>query len=1259
MAVVVGVGRLLAPQAEALKPHLETALAQSLGASVRIEGLTVQWPGVLPSMTLTGLAIERDGATRVELDEAVVEFHWLNAFKSDEVVTHLALVAPELVVAEQTSGEWTLLWSDEALPPTSSPPPAGDAPPSMALLNQWPDWLGFSLRAAQLTMLPIDQDTIGVHLAEVDFVRAGQRFRLTGWLAAAENAPEQVQFRVALARTDERWSSAAAWVDAQDVSLSYWLSEMGYADLLPVDTLLSAEAWVSWNELEGARLDADAQLTGPHGVLDSQWKARRWPVDGERAWAVELRELDLNGQSALRALAVGVTPEAYAMALERADLAAVHRALEPWLAPLAAWPDELSGRVEGLVLGLDERYRAHEAGGTFEALTVAYDDPERAIAKLTGGLALSGDQVALNLDGPLSVVWPEAVRGNIELSGVNGQVLISPDRLQLNQVQATSEHFDVTVHGSVYRQPSRPFIDLWVDASRIEAFDVRPLLPYKGIPAPAMRWLDEALVNIGQATGHALLHFPVGLKTPQFTPGHLSAAVSFSGVDMAYARNWPMATDLVGEVEFSGQALTGSVSRGRVEGLVLSAPRVHIGQLSDAVVELDLQGAGISANALASALGRLPFPGWSDVFDSMDWTGELASEVSIQLPVKARDRWVIDGGVSFDGNAVAFENAGVSLNGLAGAIEFDRQLIRSRDLVGTFDGQQVELDTTIDFDPRARVNIQTSLDVADWFAAKPWGHSLADWFEGPAKWSIDLAPSQEGEGLALRISSDLTGLAINLPAPFNKPADAAWPLELTQVTSGSTRPWKVTLDERWQAAIRSQDGAWSMAVHANQGDQQGPMAMPEQPGLWVRGALDELDIDAWRHRLQRSMAAEAEDGRPMAAWVSEVFANEVDAELAIDELSVAGLVPDRVDLKVGFADAQWVLAANGPSVAGEIVWPVGEAFDRAVVVDLARAKLLTSPPESDDAPINAPSSMDPRKIRPLTLFIESLAWGDLELGQVRLETHRTMDGLELELVDVDGPDLRLQAQGQWIQPPTGEPRSLMSGRLSSRNFNQLIQATGYQAGLRARQASVNFELDWPGAPLDFNLFRVAGGLEFDIGGGNIPQASAGAGRLLGLVSFNALPRRLMLDFRDVFSAGFPFDGIEGEFDMQAGMARTDGVKIASPAAVLTLTGNTDMIARTYDQSLVIEPGLGSTLPVIGGLAGGPVGAAAGLLLRTILNQPLKGVSMARYTIQGPWSDPAIELVDAEVADAEDDALDTNAIEGPLPPPTGDGSGQGN
>ncbi len=54
--------------------------------------------------------------------------------------------------------------------------------------------------------------------------------------------------------------------------------------------------------------------------------------------------------------------------------------------------------------------------------------------------------------------------------------------------------------------------------------------------------------------------------------------------------------------------------------------------------------------------------------------------------------------------------------------------------------------------------------------------------------------------------------------------------------------------------------------------------------------------------------------------------------------------------------------------------------------------------------------------------------------------------------------------------------------------------------------------------------------------------------------------------------------------------------------------------------------MSKTLPVIGAIAGGPIGAAAGLALQAILRDALGEAAEARYTIRGPWEDPLIEPV---------------------------------
>jgi uncharacterized protein YhdP len=132
--------------------------------------------------------------------------------------------------------------------------------------------------------------------------------------------------------------------------------------------------------------------------------------------------------------------------------------------------------------------------------------------------------------------------------------------------------------------------------------------------------------------------------------------------------------------------------------------------------------------------------------------------------------------------------------------------------------------------------------------------------------------------------------------------------------------------------------------------------------------------------------------------------------------------------------------------------------------------------------------------------------------------------------------------------------------------------------------------------------------------------------LLGLLSIQSLPKRLSLDFRDVFDSGFSFDEARGTFTMENGLARTDDVVLDSSAAQISISGSTDLVDQQYDQLLTVRPGLGNTLPVIGAIAGGPVGAAAGLALQGLLHEELGDASQVQYTITGSWEEPAFEPV---------------------------------
>ena len=120
----------------------------------------------------------------------------------------------------------------------------------------------------------------------------------------------------------------------------------------------------------------------------------------------------------------------------------------------------------------------------------------------------------------------------------------------------------------------------------------------------------------------------------------------------------------------------------------------------------------------------------------------------------------------------------------------------------------------------------------------------------------------------------------------------------------------------------------------------------------------------------------------------------------------------------------------------------------------------------------------------------------------------------------------------------------------------------------------------------------------------------------------------------MFGEGLSFDRVAGRFVLADGVASTDDLRIDAPAAEIRMRGRTDLEARTYDQTLVVRPGVSSALPIIGALAGGPVGAAAGAALQQIFSGPIQGISEVRYSVTGGWDDPVIQPVEVRTGPAD-------------------------
>ncbi|NBN93215.1 MAG: TIGR02099 family protein, partial [Betaproteobacteria bacterium] len=149
------------------------------------------------------------------------------------------------------------------------------------------------------------------------------------------------------------------------------------------------------------------------------------------------------------------------------------------------------------------------------------------------------------------------------------------------------------------------------------------------------------------------------------------------------------------------------------------------------------------------------------------------------------------------------------------------------------------------------------------------------------------------------------------------------------------------------------------------------------------------------------------------------------------------------------------------------------------------------------------------------------------------------------------------------------------------------------------------------------------------GKGQFLKADPGVARLLGIVSLQALPRRITLDFRDIFSEGLAFDRIESDLTVNEGVMRTDQLLIDGPAAKVRIKGQADLGRETQDLQVRVSPSMDAA--TVGALIANPVAGIAVFLLQQILDDPLGKLITFNYTITGSWADPQINKRGSEVS----------------------------
>jgi uncharacterized protein YhdP len=242
-----------------------------------------------------------------------------------------------------------------------------------------------------------------------------------------------------------------------------------------------------------------------------------------------------------------------------------------------------------------------------------------------------------------------------------------------------------------------------------------------------------------------------------------------------------------------------------------------------------------------------------------------------------------------------------------------------------------------------------------------------------------------------------------------------------------------------------------------------------------------------------------------------------------------------------------------------------------------------------------------------------------KLGRLELVATQQNIDWNIDKLVISNPDSTLSVNGVWNSWKR-RPNTRLNLTWNIEDLGKTMDRYGYPDTIKGGNADLTGNLRWPGSPHEFNVAGLGGKLKLEAKNGQFLKIRPGVGRLLGVLSLQSLPRRLSFDFRDIFSAGFSFDKIGVNADIDNGIMRSDDFMMEGPAAKVAIKGETNLAKETQNLRIKVTPSISDSLSVAA-FAGGPAVGVAAIVAQKLLNDPFNKLVAYEYDITGTWDEP--------------------------------------
>ncbi|CAA9443417.1 MAG: FIG005080: Possible exported protein [uncultured Ramlibacter sp.] len=737
----------------------------------------------------------------------------------------------------------------------------------------------------------------------------------------------------------------------------------------------------------------------------------------------------------------------------------------------------------------------------------------------------------------------------------------------------------------------------------------------------------------------------------------------------AGALPWPALSQLSGQLVFDRNSLRVEDAVARFStgpGLQVRA-QVEIPDVADSTVAVTGDVRGPLGEAL-NLVQRSPLSAlMQDALAKATATGQAEVRLRLALPLSQLDRSRVQGTVTLAGNDLQITADTPLLTRARGSVAFSE---RGFNLVGAQArvlGGEVRIEGGSrpgGSEPSTVLRAQGTATAEGLRQARELGFlsRLARHASGASTYAATLTVRNGRPDVV--VSSTLQGLGLDLPAPLAKTADAVLPLRFENVSrdaAGAAQADQLSLELGRVAAVtyvRDVSGPQAKVLRGSIAIGLAPgesAALPEQ-GVSANVRLGEANVDAWEQVLEGASApgaAPATTPRPASGLPASLGYLPTTLAVRARELTVEGRTLHNVVVGGSREGLVWRGNVDAEELNGYVEYrqPSGSGAGR-VYARLARLSIAA-------AAANAVESLldeQPGSIPALDVVVDDFELRGRKLGRLEIEavnrggaTAAREGGVRewrLNKLSLATPEGLFSATGNWAavdaQPvPAGGPRpprqpgerrrTVMNFRLDIGDAGQLLARLGMKDVVGRGVGRMEGQVAWLGSPLAFDYPSMTGAFHINVERGQFLKADPGLAKLLGVLSLQSLPRRLTLDFRDVFSQGFAFDFVRGDITIQQGIAATNNLQMKGVSAAVLMEGRADIARETQDIRVVVVPEINAGTASLVATVINPAIGLGTFLAQIFLRQPLARAATQQFQIDGTWADPRITKLSRQPA----------------------------